>query len=262
MSRISWEDLVFENRNQSYGAYNIRKKYGHTVVMAFAIASTALAIVMAFPTIKGFFEEEAAAAAPLKAVKYTDLAPPPPIDKDVVIPPKIELPPPVKDLVKFIPPKVVDKEVVDQDVPTMDALKKLDPSTQKTDGDSMVVFSDEPVPEVSQDPVDDPGKVWTTVEQPPEFPGGVAALMKFIAQNTKYPAAARRMGTEGSVFVSFVVGPDGKITDVQTIKGIAADCDRESMRVIQSMPPWKPGKQNGKAVRVRFVLPVKFVLST
>jgi protein TonB len=87
------------------------------------------------------------------------------------------------------------------------------------------------------------------------------AMMKFIIKNLKYPAQARRMGTEGRVFIGFVVNADGHITDVASIKGISVDCDKEAARVISMMPNWKPGKQNGRAVRVRFVLPVNFKLA-
>jgi protein TonB len=114
--------------------------------------------------------------------------------------------------------------------------------------------------EAVEEPAEDPNMIYTVVEQPAEFPGGMAAMMKFISQNMKYPSQARRMGTEGSVFVEFVVDQQGKISDAHVIKGIGAGCDEEAVRVVNKMPNWKPGKQNGKAVRVRFVLPVKFVL--
>lgn len=262
MSRTSWEDLVFENRNQSYGAYDLRKAYSRAIVVAFAAALTLIAIVIAFPTIRNLFSKQEKPNAPeVRPVRYTDLAPPPPIDKNVIPPPKVEVPP-IKEVVKFIPPKVTTKEVSEEEaLPTIDDLKKNEISTQSTEGEGIVI-TDDPVEEVTQEPVEDPNKTWTTVEIPPEFPGGMAAMMKFLSRNMRYPAAARRMGTEGTVFVGFVVAPDGQIVEVQTIKGIAGDCDREAMRVIQSMPPWKPGKQNGKPVRVRFVLPIKFVLGS
>jgi protein TonB len=87
-------------------------------------------------------------------------------------------------------------------------------------------------------------------------------MMKFIGKNLKYPSAARRMGIEGQVFVQFVVDAEGKISEVKTIKGISAECDKEAERVIKMMPPWKAGKQNGKPVKVRFVLPIRFKLAT
>jgi len=103
--------------------------------------------------------------------------------------------------------------------------------------------------------------VFMVVEQQPEFEGGYEAMMNFIKKNMRYPAAARRMGTEGTVFLSFVVGKDGSINDVSVLRGISAECDKEAVRVVQSMPNWKPGKQNGKPVLVRFNLPIKFKLN-
>jgi protein TonB len=108
---------------------------------------------------------------------------------------------------------------------------------------------------------EDENKIFTVVEQQPEFQGGYEAMMNFIKKNMRYPASARRMGVDGTVYVSFVVSKDGSISEVKTIRGISADCDKEAMRVVSMMPPWRPGKQNGKPVFVRFVLPIKFKLN-
>ena len=90
---------------------------------------------------------------------------------------------------------------------------------------------------------------------------GKTTLTSLLAKNMKYPAQARRMGVEGSVFVSFVIDKNGNISEPQVIKGISAECDKEAVRVVGLMPPWKPGKQNGKPVKCRFVLPIKFRLA-
>jgi protein TonB len=110
-------------------------------------------------------------------------------------------------------------------------------------------------------PAEDPNQIFLVVEQPPEPAGGMQALYAFINKNIRYPAQARRMTIEGSVYVSFVVDADGKITDIQVIKGIGAGCDEEAKRVVGLLPPWKPGKQRGRPVRVRFTLPLKFKLN-
>lgn len=256
--KLSWEDMVFEYRNQEYGAYDVRKAYPAQVVRAFILAIVVLVFIAAFPLIKAMFEEQIVKAPP-KKISITDLAAPPPIDPNIPPPPKFELPPPVKEALKFVTPKPTEKEVVEEEIPTIEELKTQEIASETNAGDGDLVF-EEPVEEVIAEPAEDPNKVWLVVEQAPEFPGGMASMMKFLRDNTKYPAQARRMGTEGSVYVSFVIDSDGRIADVQTIKGISADLDKEAMRVISSMPPWKPGKQNGKAVRVRFVLPVKFQL--
>lgn len=101
-------------------------------------------------------------------------------------------------------------------------------------------------------------KVYTYVEQMPEFPGGREAMMKYIGINTKYPALALRNQVEGKVFVAFVVKPDGSISDTKVLKGIGSGCDEEAVRVINSMPAWTPGKQNGRTVAVSYTVPVTF----
>lgn len=103
-------------------------------------------------------------------------------------------------------------------------------------------------------------EIFVVVEEQPEFPGGQAALMKFLSENIRYPVIAQENGIQGRVICSFVVEKDGSITDVQVVRGVDPSLDKEAVRVIQSMPKWKPGKQRGKAVRVRFTLPIVFRL--
>ncbi|MCK9292053.1 MAG: energy transducer TonB [Bacteroidales bacterium] len=103
-------------------------------------------------------------------------------------------------------------------------------------------------------------EIFTVVESMPEFPGGQAKMLEFIATNIKYPPMARESGIQGRVFVNFVVEPDGSVSGVTILRGIGGGCDEEAIRVIQSMPKWTPGRQRGKAVRVSFNLPVRFTL--
>jgi periplasmic protein TonB len=256
-AQVRWEDIVFENRNQEYGAYVVRKVYPRNIILALLITIAGLALFVCYPLIKAYFFTEEVVEAPVRTIKYTDLAAPPPINKETPPPPKLDIPPPVKEVIKFLPPKVTEKEV-EEEIPTIQELKEIEPAAETNQGDGEIVF-EEPVEAVVEE-AEDPNKIYTIVEQQPEFEGGIPAMMKFISKNMKYPAQSRRMGIEGSVFVSFVVDTDGKIGDVQTVKGISADCDKEAMRVVQAMPRWKAGKQNGKPVKVRFVLPIKFVL--
>ncbi len=103
-------------------------------------------------------------------------------------------------------------------------------------------------------------EIFTVVESMPEFPGGAEEMMRFIAQNIKYPPIARESGIQGRVFVNFVVEPSGAVSNVKVLRGIGGGCDEEAIRVVQSMPKWTPGRQRGKAVRVSFNLPVRFTL--
>lgn len=114
-----------------------------------------------------------------------------------------------------------------------------------------------PKPKVEEEVTEE---IFVVVEEQPEFPGGNAAMMKFLSDNIKYPVIAQENGIQGRVITNFVVERDGSITDVQVVRGVDPSLDKEAVRVIQSMPKWKPGKQRGSPVRVRFTLPVVFRL--
>jgi len=103
-------------------------------------------------------------------------------------------------------------------------------------------------------------EIFQIVEEMPTYPGGEGKLMEYVAKNIKYPQIARETGIQGRVFVGFVVEPDGSVSNVKVLRGIGGGCDEEAMRVVKSMPKWKPGKQRGKAVRVSYMLPVNFKL--
>lgn len=123
---------------------------------------------------------------------------------------------------------------------------------------SDAIIIETPAP-VIEEPKED-NQIFTVVEQQPEYTGGYIAMMEFIKKNMRYPASARKMGIDGTVYVQFVVGKDGTISDIKTIRGLSADCDKEAERVVGSMPPWMPGKENEKPAFVRFVLPIRFSL--
>lgn len=106
----------------------------------------------------------------------------------------------------------------------------------------------------------DPTLDYIFVEQKPEFIGGQVAMMKFLAQNVKYPEVCRVNGIQGRVYVSFIIDEKGNVTDVELKKGKNKHLDKEAIRVIKSMPQWTPGKQRGKAVKVKYVIPVSYKL--
>jgi len=99
------------------------------------------------------------------------------------------------------------------------------------------------------------------IESYPEFPGGMAAWAKFIQKNLRYPYAAQERGTQGKVYLNFVVEKDGSITDVNVVRGIGYGCDEEAVRVIKKSPRWKAGMQNNQAVRVRYSMPIAYLLN-
>ena len=111
-------------------------------------------------------------------------------------------------------------------------------------------------------PVEDPeeNRIHVVVERMPEFPGGEAAMNQFINRTIRYPVIAQENGIQGRVVVQFVVNTDGKIVDVEVVRGVEESLDREAIRVVKTMPPWTPGRQGGKAVRVKYTLPIRFRL--
>ncbi len=106
----------------------------------------------------------------------------------------------------------------------------------------------------------DTGQVFMVVEKMPEYPGGLKALMQYLATNIKYPVEAKKDKIEGRIFINFIVEKDGAVTHAKVLRGIGHGCDKEALRVVENMPPWTPGMQRGKPVRVSFNLPVKFTL--
>ncbi len=103
-------------------------------------------------------------------------------------------------------------------------------------------------------------KIHIIVEKMPEFPGGAEAMNRYLSRNIKYPLIAQENNIQGRVICQFVVNTDGKIVDVQVVRGVEASLDAEAVRVIKSMPAWTPGKQGGKSVRVKYTLPIRFKL--
>lgn len=117
------------------------------------------------------------------------------------------------------------------------------------------------LPEMPEIEKEDVNAIFTVVETPAVPVGGFEAFYKDIGERMNYPAQARRMGIEGRVFVEFVVNRDGSLTDIRVVKGIGAGCDEVAVHVIETAPKWSPGKQRGKAVRQRMVLPIIFKLA-
>lgn len=191
---------------------------------------------------------------PPRKLVYTELSAPPPLDVRKSIPPKVQLPR-LQKVVKFVRPKVV-KEEVTEIPPTVLKIRENTPAAVDAEAPAHVVFN-EPVEEI----LADEDEIFIAVDQQPEFKGGYEAMMAFIKQNMQYPPNARRMRIEGTVHVSFVVRKTGEISDVKVLRGIMTECDKEAVRVVQLMPSWVPGQQNGRNVHVRFILPLKFRLN-
>ncbi|MEM9671117.1 MAG: energy transducer TonB [Cyclobacteriaceae bacterium] len=172
--------------------------------------------------------------------------------EDVMEIPPTEQPPPP-------PPKIIQPEIIA--VADEIEIDDLEISLDIEIKESTVIEAREYAPVLEEPEEEEVDEVFVVVEQFPEPEGGMNAFYQYIQQNMNYPSRARTTSTEGKVFVQFVVFPDGSVREIEAIKGIGAGCDQEAVRVIKESPiKWAPGKQRGKPVKVRMVLPITFKL--
>jgi protein TonB len=167
--------------------------------------------------------------------------------EEEIIPVSLQQPPPP-------PPPPAPTTVIEIVEDEKEIEVELDLSDMEIDENTEIEFI-ETVEEVVEEQ-----QIFTIVEEMPSFPGGDAALMKYLGNNIKYPAIAKDAGIQGTVYVTFVVDEQGKVKDAQVLRSIGGGCDEEAIRVVKSMPSWKPGKQRGKAVKVQYNLPIRFTL--
>jgi periplasmic protein TonB len=258
----SWKDIVFESRNKSYGAYELREQYDGYITKAVIIAVLFAGLSIGGPMIyKALVPEPKIEEMEMIEVDLAKLPPPPenPNEPPPPPPPKIEMP--KVETIKFLPPEVKKDEEVVEPPPTIEEIKEAVISSKTEEG----VKGDETmvVEEAAPAPIEAPKEeeVFTVVEQQPTFPGGVVEMMTFIKKHLNYPREAANMGIEGKVIVTFEVGKDGKIEKVKVVKGIGYGADEEAERVVKMMPPWEPGKMNGRSVKVKVTIPIKFQLA-
>jgi protein TonB len=250
-------DLVFEDRNKSYGAYDLRKNHNRTVAIALIITGVSFLLAVSMPAIIDWIKNRTDEVEVPVDMTNVDLTAPPPID-ETEPPPPPPPPPPVMETVKFTPPVVTDEEVVEDPPPVQtEETPQISTVTQEGTEDAIVIPDENTgvVEPVIEAPL-------TIVEQMPTFPGGEQEMMKYIQKSVQYPQVEKEAGIGGTCYVTFVVEKDGSITDVKVLRGVSGGpgCDKEAIRVVKSMPNWKAGKQNGREVRVQFNLPIKFTL--
>ena len=154
------------------------------------------------------------------------------------------------------PPKVIEVlNIVDNDVKIEDELQIED-----SEADDKTLINVAPVIAKREEKEEDEAEVFFIVEDMPEFPGGEMALRAYIANAIKYPVIAQENGIQGKVYVTFVVGKDGSVTNASIARGVDPSIDKEALRVVNTLPKWKPGKQRGKPVNVSYTVPINFVL--
>lgn len=254
-----WIDMVFEGRNKSYGAYELRKTNPRTTLIALAIGASVFATVMALPLINlGGGEEEEKEKVTM--VDMANIAPPPEAPKPLVPPPPPPPPAPKIDEVKFVKPKVVKKEEVVEEIKTIEELKDKNVGTKDLKGqeDGKIVI-DAPSgdgPQTDSKIVEDSNQIYTAVEVKPDFPGGIQKFYDFVGKNYRVPEGEE---LKGKVFVQFVVEKDGTLTDIKVVRDLGYGTGKEAIRVLQKSPKWKPGIQNGRPVRVLYSLPISIV---
>ena len=265
-----WVDLVFEGKNHSYGAYQLRKETGKRNLMAILVMFAIGVAIAAFVAIKGVVEnamkQDVAIEADVELAKLADKKEAKVEKKEEPKIEKVEVEK-VKSSVKFVPPVIKKDDEVkpEEELKSQEELNKTNTAIGAFD----VKGNDEAAGEVlkakeviaqPEPPKEEETKVFDVVEQMPSFPGGPSALMQYLSSNIKYPVVAEENGVQGRVVCTFVVERDGSITDVRVIKSVDPSLDKEAVRVVKSMPKWIPGKQNGSAVRVKYTVPVTFRL--
>ena len=271
-----WVDMVFAGKNKEYGAYQLRKGTSGRNIKALLILIIAAALVGGFLGWKVIeqkqAEEQQASMDAMELAKLQEQAKKEK-KKPEPIKPKVEQKkeiPVARETQKFTAPVIKKDELVKEEnqVKQMDQLDdKVAVGTENKEGvkDRTVeaVRNDIAVAAPPPPPAPKPevaNKVFDVVEEMPSFPGGQGALMAFLSSNIKYPVVAQENGVQGRVIVGFVVEKDGSISDVKVMRSVDPSLDREAQRVVKAMPKWKPGKQNGSAVRVKYTVPVVFRL--
>ena len=264
------DDIVFEGRNKDYGAYELRKIYSKYATRGLIIAVVSfIAFVLLAQVDYSFLKKKNQETEISVETTDVDLPKDQPVDPTKPPPP----PPPQAPQMKFVEMVVKkDDQVADDEVHSQEELQEPKQiSNQDKEGDNNASFVPkdpevpagngpvvtEPAP-IKEEPKED--EIFTIVEEKPSFPGGPAELQKYLAKNIRYPDFAKENQIKGTCALEFVVEKDGSITDIKILKDIGGGCGDEAVRVVKSMPKWAPGKQRGKAVRVKFTLPVQFRL--
>ncbi len=277
-----WRDIVFADKNQEFGAYMLRKDSDkrHNLAALYALIGLVVVIclLIGYSKYSDYKAEKDRLALieereKMQALELETVSDEPEPEEEEPEQQKFEqeipqVPEEVLATVQVTQIAIVDADQVKNEV--------MDMETQKEDNTARGVVNQEgaddvdkfkavveqvqvvePVPEVKKD---EPEKIFVAVEQPAEFPGGQAAMMKWLSNNIRYPESAQQNGISGRVVVKFVVEKDGSIGSPTIVKGVDRDLDQEALRVVKRMPKWQPGKNNGQPVRSYFNLPVTFRL--
>ncbi|WP_423146327.1 energy transducer TonB [Rubrolithibacter danxiaensis] len=261
--RNEWLDLVFANRNKSYGAYELRQNYSNRLIKALLISSMIFGGIIC-----GVFLYNNS----LKKEKIVEVSLTPDLPAVPISPKKPAVPPEqhqtksqrVKTK-KFIPIKVDRAELANEEVPTIEELQTEVIANVSSEGQSTTeiesIATSHGNGEITTKTEDNITKIYRSVEKMPEFPGGQKAFFNFLSRNLRYPEIAIENGIKGKVLISFVVERTGELTNIEILQGIGYRCNEEAIRVLKKAPFWIPGEQNGEKVRVQYTIPIFFNLA-
>lgn len=271
-----WCDLVFEGRNKSYGAYELRSKAGKRHLLALIDILIGIAIIAGLLFTYSAAKEAITASMGAETEMVTELSQlkkdePKKEEKKVEVqreePQQQVQKVAVKQSIAFTVPEIVDQVDETKKLKNQEELSRSNISIASQDyhGDSKDGINiddlrDNQAAGGTSAPQEEEVKVHTIVEVMPTFPGGEPALLKYVNSNIKYPSISQEQDVQGVVLLRFVVLEDGRVGDVVVQKSLDKHCDAEAIRVVKTLPRFIPGKQQGKAVRVWFTLPIRFVI--
>lgn len=257
-------DVIFENRNKSYGAYAIRSSYNDSLKKSLLFLTSLVSLLFGSVILNNKMNANAIieqpniiddlAAETLTYSTTVDMKPPviEPVQNTAAAAtaPSGGMPTQIVDVLTNTTTVNVENPVSGVGTETATGTAPVGPETSTT-----TIFHIESAPTTAT------SEIVVIAEEMPEFEGGVAGLMRYIGQNVVYPPVAREIGKEGTVYVSFVVNEVGSVENVKVVRGIGYGCDEEVVRVVGKMPKWKKvGKNAGHPVKVRFNIPVSFKL--
>ena len=279
LSSREWCDLVFEGKNKDFGAYVLRtesvKRHNKAVLYTLLGAVLLVGIIIGTVTVNKILAERALRDQAEQEEVIVDMSTEEPEDEpeqEKLEQPKPEvLPEEVLNTVKVTELAIVQDDQVkkEDEIKTQDELKETETAFGQKDNDKGTedrnvtrTLKEEVVVEKKVEPEKkaEPEQIFKSVEQMPTFPGGEAALMKYLSSHIQYPAMAQENNVQGRVVVQFVVEKDGRVGEVKVVRSVDKDLDREAVRVCKTLPKFTPGRQNGQPVRVWYTLPVSFKL--
>ena len=240
----AFDDIVFENRNKEYGAYTLRKKYSRNVIIAMAIGIVVISTAIIAPYLNAKAAENRTKREERQVeIKMENLDQP----AETVAPPPPPPPPPadVVQQARYVPPVVVDSVKPEENVQLMTADQAVVEIQNEEVIEEVQVIAEEVQEEEAE------AEPFVVVEEMPMFPGGETELLTWIANNTQYPEVAKENNIQGKVIVRFCVTSKGTVDP---------ELDKEAIRVVQTLPAFKPGKQGGKPVPVWYMVPINFTL--